>query len=206
MRRFDNAYSRAIAIIKVILPLVALAILSTLFLLSREAPVGEPLPYTDLDLGDLAREQRLSDPVYTGITEDGAELRLTADSITPDPERPGLAYGETVLARVIQKSGYRFDVAATEGTLNDREDRITLEGGVRIVTSDSYVITSPTAMLRTDLSHLEAYGPIEADGPLGRLSAGALTIRAEADTGTDAVALFHGGVKLVYQPQGAQRR
>lgn len=203
MARFDNAYSRAIAILKIVLPLVALAILSTLFLLSREAPIGEPLPYTDLALGELAREQRLSDPVYTGLTEDGAELRLTADSITPDPTQPGIAYGETVLARVVQIGGYSFDVAAKEGTLNDRENQVALDGGVRIVTSDNYVITSPSAQLRTDLSFLEATGPVAAKGPLGDLTAGGLTIQATPDTGTDAVALFHSGVELIYLPQGA---
>lgn len=203
MARFDNAYSRAITILKVLLPLVALAILSTLFLLSRPAPVGEPLPFSELALGELARDQRLSEPVYTTVTEDGADLRLSAEFLTPDLDQPGIANGENLLARITQPDGYSFDISGTKGTLDDRNRRAEMFDGVRIDTVDGYVITAPEAWLRTNLSYLESTGPIEAEGPIGRLTAGGLTIRADEDSGSNAVAVFHSGVKLIYLPQRA---
>lgn len=149
----------------------------------------------------MAREQRLSDAVYTGITEDGAEMRLSAETLSPDPDSPGLFHGDTLLARIIQSTGYRIDVMAAQGTLDDRNHRADLFGGVRIETGDGYVITAPDAWLRTNLSYLEGDGPIRAEGPLGQLTAGGLTISAEEDSGANTVALFHSGVKLVYLPQ-----
>lgn len=200
MAKFDNAYSRAIAIVKVILPLVALAILSTLFLLSRPGTVGEPLPYSDLAIDEMARDQRLGAPVYTAVTDTGAELRLAADSLVPDLNRPGYADITAPVARITDPTGYRVDLVAKSGTFNDRTRRATLTGGVRIDTSDGYSIAAPSAWIRTDLSHLETAGPVTADGPLGRLTAGGLTISTTPEADGHAVALFHHGVKLVYTP------
>ncbi len=204
MPRFDNAYSRAIAIVKVVLPLVALGILSTLFLLSRSGQIGEPLPWSDAELGDLAREERLGNPVYAGLTEDGSELRLTADRLTPVPGKDGIARGETLSARLSRSDGITLDLAAPEGMLDENRHVAELTGGVRIDSSNGYVATMPGARLRTNLSLMESLGPVEAEGPVGTLSAGKLTITSDPGGRNGTVALFSDGVHLIYRPQATE--
>ncbi|WP_172327796.1 hypothetical protein [Mangrovicoccus sp. HB161399] len=204
MARFDNAYSRAIAVVKVVLPLVALGILSTLFLLSRGGQVGEPLPWSDAELGDLAREERLGNPSYAGLTEDGSELRLTASRLVPDPDSEGIAHGETLSARLARPDGITLDLAAPEGMLDQNAHVAELTGGVRVGSSNGYVATMPGVRLLTNLTHMESLGPVEAEGPIGTLSAGKLTVTSEPGSRNGTVALFTGGVHLIYRPQATE--
>lgn len=201
MARYDNGYSRVVAVVKVILPLVALGILSTLFLLSRPTPTGEPLPYTDVQVRDMAAEQRLNAPVYSGLSQGGATMMITADTAVPDKELEGVVHGEDLVAKVVQPSGYAFDIVSAEGTLNDRTRQANLRGGVRVVTSDGHVITMPEALMRSDLTYLASDGPVFIEGPLGTLEAAAMTLRGDPSRGSDGVALFHGGVKVIYDAQ-----
>ncbi len=203
MPRFDNAYSRAIAIVKVVLPLVALGILSTLFLLSR-GQLGEPLPWSDAELGELAREERLGNPTYAALTEDGSELRLKAARLVPDPGEDGVAHGETLSARLLRPDGITLDLSAPEGMLDRNRHVAELTGGVQLGSSNGYVATMPGARLRTNLTHLESLGPVAAEGPVGTLSAGKLTVTSEPGGRKGTVALFSGGVHLIYRPQATE--
>ncbi|WP_145962803.1 hypothetical protein [Mangrovicoccus ximenensis] len=189
---------------KIVLPLVALGILSTLFLLSRSGQIGEPLPWSEAELGDMAREERLGNPTYAGLTEDGSELRLSAERLTPDPGRDGIAHGRVLAARLARPDGITLELTAPEGTLDQGERVAELGGGVRIDSSNGYVATMPGARIRTNLSHLESLGPVEAEGPIGTLSAGKLTVTAEPGTRNGTVALFTGGVHLIYRPQATE--
>jgi len=200
--RFDNGYSRLVAIVKVALPLVALLILSSLFLLSRSDQPGEPLPYSDAEVGELAREQRLGSPVYSGITDNGSALHLTAEKLTPDATQTGLYHGTDLAARVDMPDGLEYHLTGPTGTLDDTNGRATLTGGLKITTSDGYTVTSPSGWIDTDLTDMELAGPVHADGPLGTLDANGLTVTDQKGGGA-MVAVFHGGVKLIYTPQGA---
>ena len=91
-----NRRSVIVAWLRVLLPLGALAILSTLFLLSRRPDPDAAIPYASVDAEELARHPRVTAPSYAGVTADGAALTLTAESVTPagrDPEQGGSASG-----------------------------------------------------------------------------------------------------------------
>ena len=83
----DNTYSRVVGWLKILLPLGALALLSTLFLFARGiAPVGE-IPYAELE--EIAREARISDPrlcrCRPGRLGDRDHL---SSRITREPDQP----------------------------------------------------------------------------------------------------------------------
>ena len=86
----SNAYSRFVAWVKVILPLLALALLSTLFLFSRTPAPNRAIPFANVDVEELAREQSLGRPRFAGTLSDGREVIFTADRATPvaDPVTP----------------------------------------------------------------------------------------------------------------------
>ena len=52
----DNLHSRLVAILKVALPLIALALLSTLFLFSRKIDPEDAIPYATVDVEDRLRD------------------------------------------------------------------------------------------------------------------------------------------------------
>ena len=67
----DNLYSRAIFVTKLTLPLVALGLLSTVFLLARSPNPEDAVTFAKVDVDTLMREQRLSSPRFAGESNDG---------------------------------------------------------------------------------------------------------------------------------------
>jgi len=67
MAACDNTYSRVVAWLRIALPLLALAILSTLFLLARTIDPAQNLPYADIDIDELTREQRIGNPQFAAV-------------------------------------------------------------------------------------------------------------------------------------------
>ena len=57
-----DGWSRLVAALKVLLPLAALAILSTLFLVSNRINPEDALPYADVDVEARLREPRITAP------------------------------------------------------------------------------------------------------------------------------------------------
>ena len=81
MARAD-AHTRVVTWLKIALPLAALAILSTLFLLADKIDPEDALPYAEVDVEDLAREPRMTLPSNAGTTSDGAALIVLSGGVT----------------------------------------------------------------------------------------------------------------------------
>ena len=132
----DNTYSRLVAWLKILFPLIALAILSTLFLVARTVDPAQDLPYADVDVAELAREQRIGQPNYSGVTADGAAISLSARSALPDADNPRRITGTDVNAdiRRFQRAVYTLaddiivmyqNVLVTQGATALSADKLT---------------------------------------------------------------------------------
>jgi len=200
MGGYDNAYSRFIALAKIVLPLAALGILSTVFLVSREntRQVSE-VPRSDVDV--LLREQRLSAPNYAGVTSDGTAIAMTADSAQRDPETEGRMIAEPVRARLDLPDGSQVDIASRRGTLDRGESRVVLEGDARLVTSTGYSLASERLTASLDRTDIASDVPVTGHGPPGHLKAGSMRLREDPETPGQYLLVFKGGVKLIYDPE-----
>ena len=118
----DTAYSRLVALLKVVLPLTALAILSTLFLLARTPNIERTIPYADVDIDALAREPRISAPDFSGVATDGTGLQVTALSARPDPTNPARFRAEGIEAQIDTPDGERIRLSAVAAEV-DTESR-----------------------------------------------------------------------------------
>lgn len=202
MTAFQDSYSRLVAWLKFVLPLLALGLLSTLFLLARPMDPERAIPYSEVDVDELAREQQVAAPTYSGMTSGGAAISLVAESI-----RPAGAGTETLDARTVSGSiefsdGWTADVAAPAAEIDISNDRALLRDGVIIETSNGYrmeTLTLETALGRTDIV---ADSAVHAVGPPGTLDAGSMTI-TQNETGGN-VLVFNGGVRLLYEPGQSQ--
>ncbi|MBK5932911.1 lipopolysaccharide export system protein LptC [Rhodovulum imhoffii] len=194
----DNTYSRFVALAKILLPLAALALLSTLFLLPGIGKDSGGLPYAQVEIEDLARRPRISDPSYAGVTTDGTEISLSAETARP---RSGAAQStaESLAVRLDLPDGSHVTVTAPSGVLDPAAGRAVLKGGVRVTTSTGYLLR--TEMLENDLTRTALWADVRVsgEGPAGRLEAGAMELTRSEDAGY--VLVFKRGVKLVYDPQ-----
>jgi len=202
MTAFEDSYSRLVQWLKFVLPLLALGLLSTLFLLARNMDPDRAIPYADVDVEDLARDEQVSAPTYSGMTRDGAAISLIAESVRPAERDPQTLNATTVDGRIEFPEGWTADVSAPAAVIDMAADRAVLEGGVTVVTSNGYRMETRTldaALGRTDIV---AENDVHAVGPPGTLDAGSMRITQDMTGGN--VVVFNGGVRLLYEPGQSQ--
>ncbi|MBN8631936.1 MAG: LPS export ABC transporter periplasmic protein LptC [Rhodobacterales bacterium] len=200
MARADR-HTRLVGWLKVALPLAALAILSTLFLVARRIDPEAALPYAEVDVEDLAREPRMTAPTYAGLTSDGAALTLTATEARPSAEgNPSSAAG--LVLGLDTPDGGRTELVAESAVMDDAGRQVVLSGGVVVTTSSGYRLETAEVAAKLDRTGLESRAPVVATGPMGDIRADRMSIRQDNRTPGAYVLVFNGGVRLVYQPGG----
>lgn len=198
----DNAHSRLVGALKVLLPLTALVLLSTLFLLSRRVDPEAALPYARVDIADLLRDPRLTAPTYSGISREGDEVIFSAATAHPAGTDGSGARAVDPVLRLIGTDGAETRVVATEARIDPAAQVLVLSGAVRLDSANGYTVQSGEMIARLDRSRIDSPGAVTAEGPQGRISAGGFTLTRDAEPGHE-VLVFNGGVKLIYLPAAA---
>ncbi len=197
----DNAYSRLVFWLKIVLPLAALGILSTMFLVGRSIDPSRAIPLSKVDVTELARESRITAPTYAGVTRDGAQLVVSAGTARTDAAKaPRRADATKVAATLTAPDGRVTRMHADRGTVDPAKNRLTLDGNVVIDTANDYRIHGPKLGAALDKSWLEASGGISAMAPMGHITARALTIRPDPAKPGSYVLVFKNRVRLLYRP------
>lgn len=194
-----DRHSRTIALLKVAFPLAALALLSTLFLLSRAIETETAIPFADKEIQDRLRDQQITGPFFSGSTPDGDNISFSAQRLITLEGRVGTNRAEGATASLETAGGAKFDVEADIVELDIAANMAALTGNVSMVTSTGYHVN--TEQLNTLVSTLDITAPekVTVDGPLGTLVAGKMRVFSP-NQGDSTQMLFSGGVKLVYTP------
>ena len=193
----DNFYSQMVAWMKIILPLAALALLSTLFLISRSVDPTKAIPVVELDLEQRAQDQGATNAAFAGVTQGGDEIMLAAVSARPSPTNNQIILATDISAELRLLSGTVIDVMSDSADMNQTKNTASLEGEVRIMTTTGYDIASDRLEADFNMLHLESPGPVSGEGPPGMLTAGRMILTNNEETGT-AHLVFTDGVKLIY--------
>jgi lipopolysaccharide export system protein LptC len=201
MASTDNAWSRWVVLLKIILPLIALALLSSIFLLSRTIDPTATIPFTEVDVEDRAREPRLTTPKFSGVTSDGGRVTVDATDMRPDLGRPGSGSATDLRARMVSQTGETTDVAADRGKVDTQAGTYEMTGAVKAVLSTGYTIAAPKMVGLLNATQLDATGPVTATSPLGRITADAMQLRSDPAAPGNYLVVFKGRVRLVYDPQ-----
>ena len=106
-----DRYSRLVFRLKLALPLVALAILSTLFFVAESLDPEAAIPYAEVDVARILEEQGISNASLGGVTSDGVAISVAARKIRTDPSQTVLL-GETLTAVLNMPDGSRIDIAS----------------------------------------------------------------------------------------------
>ena len=204
--RPDNLHSKLVFWFKILLPLGALTILSTLFMVSHTVRPEDAIPYADVDVADLMQQPRLTQPNFAGMTSDGASLSLKADEArlgAADNGKDGSILG---LVGVLETpDGARTELVATTARLDAAGRQMVLGDGVSISNSTGYRIETQQITVALDRTSLDSPGPITAAGPVGSIEAGALHLGLASSNPNSYVLVFKSGVRMIYLPakQGA---
>ncbi len=198
MARSDNFHSQLVGWAKIILPLCALALLSTLFLFSRGH--NEPTDIAMSEVEAIAREQRLSAPLFSGVTDDGAVVSISARAARPDDARPDTVAINDLRMRMDNPDGSYIEVTGTEGDVDGRSRVARFLGLARLVTSTGYQMETNGLIAELDTGLVTSDGLLEIRAPFGELTAGQVTFQVSPDNAGQQM-LFTNGVRLLYKPQ-----
>jgi lipopolysaccharide export system protein LptC len=194
-----DRHSQLVSWLKVIFPLTALALLSTLFLLSRTIDPDTVIPFAEKEIQDRLRDQQVTGPFFSGTTADGEQISFSAESLTTPQAQTGANRAEDVEVVINLLDGAELRLVAQNAVLDIASDEAELSGGVVVTSSTGYRVTSDLLTSRLSETSLESPGPVQANTPMGTLDAGAMTVAGK--TGPEANQLFFTkGVKLVYTP------
>ncbi|MEL6684229.1 MAG: hypothetical protein AAFN63_00200 [Pseudomonadota bacterium] len=194
----DNTYSQLVGWAKIILPLCALGLLSTLFLFARSSTAPSDIALEEV--AAIAREQRVSAPTFSGLTEEGATIVISANSARPDDTQPDKISIDDIQMRMDNTDGSNIEVTATQGEIDGRAQVASFLGLARLMTSSGYEMETNGLIAELQTGLVTSDGLLEIRAPFGQLTAGKVTFQVASDDIAQQM-LFTDGVRLLYIPQ-----
>jgi lipopolysaccharide export system protein LptC len=194
---FDDNYSAFVAWLKTLLPIAALGMLSTIFLFSGKIDVTKSLPYAELNVAEIVREQRITKPYFTTISENGTEVALSAAYASVDPNITDI-YNVSEPSIVLKSTtGQRSQITAGFGKMNSKSQQAIVSQGVQVTGSPGFWIKTNKLDVNFERATFNSNGLFEGVTPIGTIKAGKMFMQMAAD---DRQIVFTNGVELIYQP------
>lgn len=193
-----NFHSQLVGWAKIILPLCALALLSTLFLFARDANTPDEAALALAE--EIAREQKITAPEFTGVTDNGDIIVIAAKSAQPDKARPNNIQINEITMRLDATDGSFVEVTAVQGEVDGRTRIASFLGLARLQTSNGYVMETNGLIAELQTGRVTSNGLLEIRAPFGELTAGMVTFQAASQQAGQQM-LFTNGVRLLYKPQ-----
>ena len=195
---FDDGYSALVAWLKTLLPIVALGLLSTIFLFSGKVDVTQSLPYAEHNIAEIIREQRITQPYFTGIASNGTEIALSAAYASPQVEDAHILE-ITDLSVVLRSTSDRMvQVTAGQGALDSTRQTAQISTDVHIAALPDFWVTTEALDMNFNQGFISAKGGFQGVTALGAITAGEMHLQMTAD---DQQIVFLNDVRLVYSPK-----
>ena len=195
-----DTHSRIVAWAKIILPIIALGLLSTLFLLSNSVDPISTIPFSEADIEERTRNQQISSPEVFAVTSRGDFVALNAEFARQSDEDKEITVAQSVTTSIELVSGARIDMSAGEAAYDAKNSTIDLSKNVYAKTTHGYEFVANAISVNMLELSVSSDGAISGKGPATTLEAGQMQIEVPAGK-KDAHLLFSNGVKLIYQPQ-----
>lgn len=200
-QRRVRAYSRAVAWMKVVLPLAALGLVALLFLSMRDKGDLSAL-FTPEELATLGAGLKLENPRFAGVTSKEEPFALRAEWALPDGAIPTYIDLERPEGEIRLADGRTVSARAATARLHRVGKTLVLEGGVVLDTSDGYHVESARVEIDIGGETALAPGPVTGTGPRGSIEAGSMRASGTGDDGAGQI-WFENRVRLVFIPARA---
>lgn len=187
--------------LKVILPLSALAILSTLFLVAdRRGANGVSITDT-VTLDRLLTEGRVANPSFSGVGDGGASVEFLAEEAKPATDDGGDVEASRLRGTWQSVSGAEVTLTGLHGRLFADTGDVAVDGDVNVIDSQGYRLASEALKIDGVTKNIVSPGPVVGTGPATRIEAGGMRIEQRAGT---PLAIFTDGVRVIYDPNASE--
>jgi len=202
MAVYENFHTQLVIWTKIILPICAIALLSTLFMFARGTNDTGDIPFAQID--EIAREQQITAPQFSGVTSDGSIIEITARVAKPDQGNLESITINEPLLNLNATDGTNLSIRAGEGLLDNAARRAELSGLARLDTSSGYSMETGGLIAELDTGNITSTGPLAIRAPFGKIDAGKVSITISPD-GLGQQMQFTQGVTMVYDPAEAAK-
>ncbi|MCH8465420.1 MAG: hypothetical protein LAT78_02430 [Roseinatronobacter sp.] len=204
-RRYSSMGAQVLRLARLVLPLGAVALLSTVFLFSRSIDPQRAIELADIDVVELTREPRIGAARFAAMTQDDTALTITAQTVRSAQE---LQQDSPIFLTLEHPAGIlqfpsdrSVNFRGDTGQIDQADDLLRLEGDVELKPPDGYIAQMPLLRAALSKTHIQGFGGITAHGPPGEISADYVeVIPSPADAGGYLLA-FRGNVRLLYLPE-----
>jgi lipopolysaccharide export system protein LptC len=191
-------------LLRIGLPLSALVLLSTIFLLSRSVDPNSAARVAGLDPSQMAREPRIATARFAGVTEDATALTIAAQAVRSQT----VALGDGPLnltftapeGRLIFPNASTASFGAATAQLDQMAGALTAQGPVTLENSDGFVLELGALTAALDQTRLTGRDGVEGRAPAGEISADTLELTRSGGESGGYLLAFTGNVRLIYIP------
>lgn len=191
-------YSNLVVWVKITLPIIALALLSSLFLLSGTPDPDAALPYAEVDIEQITSEQRVTAPRFAGVVGDDQEIVLRAEAVVVQGEEIEQIHAQSIDGRIELGISEIMTLRAALGDIDMAAQTALLRDGVTVQTTRGYRLDSDTMNVALDEVRLNTPTPVRITGPGLELTADAMEME-EVDGAP--ILRFTGSVRMLYDPE-----
>ena len=195
----DDKYSTLVAIFKVMLPCLALIILSALFLLPDNRTKIQALNTIDKSTLNIVKKAGVNKPSFRGTLASGSNLELYATEIITKNNDKNIIEINEISARLELNKNNWATASAKKGVVNISEQTAEMVGKVSVKGSNGVLIETSDLKVFYAKSLVKTEGEVFMKGPFGTITAGSAEFYdMNQNSGTGYVLLFNKGVKMQY--------
>ena len=196
-----DSYTRIVGWLKITLPLAALGLLSTVFMLSNGREATQNIPFSDLDFDDNGGlAERVVSPNFAGATRDGDLISFRAQTARPVGEGAAQLELDLFEGEIAFADGRTLAVSAPHALVDQDRETVRFADQVSLKTGQGYVVTAQDLIASYADLFAETGGEVRGTGPNGHFVAGKMRLTTPDEAG-DAYLVFTDGVKLIYHPR-----
>jgi lipopolysaccharide export system protein LptC len=179
----SDRYSRCVALLKVVLPVIGIALLCLVSAWSRLPTLleGVRLGFAAIDLRE-ARELRMVNPRYAGLDRYNRPFAVTAAIGRQVPDRNDVMALEQPKAVMTVHGGASVMVTAATGVYQSQAQLLDLFEDVNLVHQDATRFVTQRAHLNLSDNTAEGHDPVEGHGPSGDITGEGFLILSKGDT------------------------
>ena len=195
----DDKYSTLVTIFKVMLPCLALIILSALFLLPDNRTKIQALNTIDKSTLNIVKNSGVNKLAFKGTLASGSNLELYATEIMTKNNDKNIIEINEISARLELNKKNWATTSAKKGIVNISEQTTEIVGKVSVKGSNGVSIETSDLKVFYAKSLVKTEGAVFMKGPFGTIKAGSAEFYdMNENSGIGYVLLFNKGVKMQY--------
>jgi lipopolysaccharide export system protein LptC len=194
--KVDSSYSRYVGMMKMLLPMLAIALAVVIFSWPDEFDDAQRLDITFVEpKGKEAEQLTMVNPRYLGTDTDKRPFVVTADVAEQDPNDQRRVTLTAVQADMSTEDGAWFSVTAKRGVYHQGDNSLYLVGPIDMYSDSGYEFHSGSANVDLKAGTAETVDKVVGHGPFGSIKADRLLVSDRGNTLN-----FSGHVELVITP------